>query len=63
MILRLGKFFNFKGARYIKSGGQNQGLDPLITEHIELEKGAMEYMKIDFNDIEVHFEGENKNFA
>lgn len=56
-------FLDFEGARYIESGGQNKGLDSLVTDHVEPEKGAMEYMEIDFNDIEVHFEGENKNFA
>ena len=56
-------FLDFKGARYIESGGQNQGLDSLVIDHVEPEKGAMEYMELDFNDIEVHFEGENKNFA
>ncbi|MFT5755790.1 MAG: hypothetical protein ACI9LM_000502 [Alteromonadaceae bacterium] len=56
-------FLDFEGARYIESGGQNKGLDSLVTHHVEPEKGAMEYMMLDFSDIEVHFEGENKNFA
>ena len=56
-------FLDFKGARYIESGGQNQGLDSLVTDHVEPEKGAMEYMELDFNDIEVHFEGDDKSFA
>ena len=56
-------FLDFKGARYIESGGQNKGLDSLVTHHVEPEKGAMEYMMLDFSAIEVHFEGENKHFA
>ena len=56
-------FLDFKGARYIEGGGQNKGLDSLVTHHVEPEKGAMEYMKLDFSDIEVHFEGKNKEFA
>jgi hypothetical protein len=49
-------FLDFKGARYIESGGQNAGLDSLITHHVEPEKDALEYLKLDFSDIEVHFE-------
>jgi hypothetical protein len=56
-------FLDFEGARYIESGGQNKGLDSLVTHHVEPEKGAMEYMKLDFSNVEVHFEGEHKNFA
>lgn len=53
-------FLDFKGARYIESGGQNAGLDSLVSHHVEPEKDALEYLKLDFSDIEVHFEG---NFA
>jgi hypothetical protein len=56
-------FLNFKGARYIEGGGQNKGLDSLINHHVEPEKGAMEYMTLDFNNIEVNFEGADKSFA
>lgn len=56
-------FLDFKGARYIEGGGQNPGLDSLITHHVEPEKDALEYLKLDFSDIEIHFEGNNKNFA
>jgi uncharacterized cupredoxin-like copper-binding protein len=52
-------FLDFKGARYIESGGQNPGLDSLVNHHVEPEKGAMEYMTLDFNNIEVNFEGDN----
>jgi hypothetical protein len=53
-------FLDFKGARYIESGGQNQGLDDLVVNHVEPEKDALEYLKLDFSDIEIHLE---KNFA
>ena len=54
-------FLNFKGARYIESGGQNPGLDSLVNHHVEPEKDAFEYMNLDFTNIEIHFEGGEKN--
>lgn len=56
-------FLNFKGARYIESGGQNSGLDSLVNHHVEPEKDAMEYLKLDFSNIEITFEGSEKEFA
>jgi len=57
-------FLDFKGARYIESGGQNNGLDDLISHHVEPEKDALEYLKLDFSNIEVTFEGgTNSQFA
>lgn len=56
-------FLNFKGARYIEGDGQNEGLDSLVEHHVEPEKGAMEYMKLDFNNVEVHLEGDNFAWA
>jgi len=56
-------FLDFKGARYIESGGQNKGLESLVSHHVEPEKGAMEYMTLDFNNVEIHFEGKKKKFA
>ncbi|MBL4659370.1 MAG: nuclear transport factor 2 family protein [Alcanivoracaceae bacterium] len=53
-------FLDFKGARYIESGGQNNGLNDLINHHVEPEKDALEYLKLDFSDIEIHLE---KDFA
>jgi len=50
-------FLDFKGARYVESGGQNEGLDDLVTHHVEPEKDALEYLKLDFSNIEVNFEG------
>jgi hypothetical protein len=56
-------FLDFKGARYIEGGGQNAGLNSLVEHHVEPEKDALEYLKLDFSDIEIHFEGNNKSFA
>ncbi len=56
-------FLDFEGARYIEGGGQNKGLDSLVSHHVEPEKDAMEYLKLDFANIEVHFEGDNFAWA
>jgi len=50
-------FLDFEGARYVESGGQNEGLDDLVTHHVEPEKDALEFLSLDFSDIDVHFEG------
>jgi len=57
-------FLDFEGARYVESGGQNVGLNDLVLHHVEPEKDSLEYLKLDFSDIEINFEGEPKvNFA
>lgn len=56
-------YLDFKGARYIEGGGQNAGLDSLVEHHVEPEKDALEYLKLDFSEIEVHFEGDSNSFA
>jgi len=56
-------FLDYKGARYIEGGGQNAGLDSLVEHHVKPEKDALAYLKLDFSDIEVHFEGQDKSFA
>ncbi|MRX27528.1 DUF4440 domain-containing protein [Kangiella sp. HZ709] len=53
-------FLDFEGARFIESGGQNEGLDSLVTHHVEPEKDALEYLELDFSNVEIHFEN---NFA
>ena len=50
-------FLDFEGARYVESGGQNEGLDDLVTHHVEPEKDTLEFLSLDFSNIEVHFEG------
>lgn len=56
-------FLDFSGARFIESGGQNVGLDSLVNHHVEPEKDAMEYLELDFSDIEITFEGKEQDFA
>ena len=56
-------FLDYKGARYIEGGGQNAGLNSLVEHHVEPEKDALEYLKLSFSEIEVHFEGDDKSFA
>jgi len=49
-------FLDYEGARYFESGGSNEGLDDLVTHHVEPEKDSLEYLELDFANIEVHFE-------
>ena len=56
-------FLDFKGARYIEGGGQNPGLESLVSHHVEPEKDAFDYLKLNFSNIEVNFEGKDKSFA
>lgn len=50
-------FLDFDGARYVESGGQNEGLRDLIEHHVEPEGDALEGLTLIFSNIEVHFEG------
>ncbi len=51
-------FLDFDGARYVESGGQNEGLTDLIEHHVEPEGDALEFLKLTFSNIETHFEGD-----
>ena len=53
-------FLDYKGARYVESGGQNEGLDDLVKNHVEPEKDALEFLELDYSNIEIHLE---KDFA
>ncbi|MDH5805320.1 MAG: DUF4440 domain-containing protein [Gemmatimonadota bacterium] len=53
-------FLDFPGARYVETGGQNEGLDDLVTNHVEPEGEALEGLTLTYSNIETHFEG---NFA
>jgi hypothetical protein len=53
-------FLDFKGARYIESGGQNEGLDDLVKNHVEPEKDALAFLDLEYSNIEIHLE---KDFA
>lgn len=51
-------FLDFKGARYIETGGQNEGLDDLIHNHVEPEGDVLDGLSLGFSNIETHFEGD-----
>ena len=51
-------FLDFEGARYIESGGQNEGLDDLVTHHVEPEGDALDGLELTFSNIETHIEGD-----
>jgi len=50
-------FLDFEGARYIESGGQNQGLSDLVDHHVVPEGDALEDFDLTFSNIETHLEG------
>ncbi|NCF73647.1 MAG: DUF4440 domain-containing protein [Gammaproteobacteria bacterium] len=51
-------FLDFEGARYIESGGQNEGLDDLVIHHVEPEGDALDGLDLIFSNIETHVEGD-----
>jgi len=51
-------FLDFPEARYIESGGQNEGLDDLVSHHVEPEKDALVFLNLDFSNIEIHLEND-----
>ena len=51
-------FLDFEGARYIESGGQNEGLDDLIEHHVEPEADAFDKLELNYSDPEIHLEGD-----
>lgn len=51
-------YLDFDGARYIESGGQNEGLEDLVVHHVEPEKDALEFLELDFSNIEVNVEND-----
>ena len=53
-------YYDFVGARYIESGGQNEGLNDLVEHHVEPEGDALSNFELSLVNIEVHVEG---NFA
>ena len=53
-------YLDFDGARYIESGGQNEGLTDLVEHHVEPEGDALDNFELSLFDIETHIEG---NFA
>ena len=51
-------FLDFDGARYVESGGQNEGLQDLIEHHVEPEGDALAGLDLAFTNIETHVEGD-----
>ena len=51
-------FLDFEGARYVESGGQNEGLDDLVNHHVEPEGDALSGLELTFGEVETHFEGD-----
>lgn len=50
-------FLDFEGARYFESGGQNEGLNDLVGHHVEPEGDALEFLELEYSNIETYFEG------
>lgn len=51
-------FLDFEGARYVESGGQNEGLKDLIEHHVVPEGDHLDNFSLKFENIEVHLEGD-----
>ena len=51
-------YLDFKGARYIEGGGQNEGLADLIGHHVEPEGDALDNFELDLTNVETHVEGD-----
>jgi hypothetical protein len=47
-------FLDFDGARYIESGGQNEGLADLVENHVEPEGHALADFELVFSAAEIH---------
>ena len=49
-------FLNWEGARYFEGGGQNEGLEDLVVNHVEPE--AELGLTLGFDNVQTHFEGD-----
>lgn len=49
-------YLDFEGARYVETGGQDKGLADLVENHVVPEGDHLDELKLDFNNIEIHFE-------
>ncbi|MFQ5550723.1 MAG: YybH family protein, partial [Gemmatimonadales bacterium] len=49
-------YLDFEGARYVESGGQNEGLADLVENHVVPEGEALE-LQLEFTNVETRFEG------
>lgn len=51
-------YLDFEGARYVESGGQNEGLADLLEHHVVPESDALENFELSLSDIETNVEGD-----
>jgi ketosteroid isomerase-like protein len=51
-------FLGQDGARFIESGGQNEGLRDLVEHHVEPEGDVLDGLDLTFTNIEIHVEGD-----
>ena len=51
-------FLGQDGARYVETGGQNEGLDDLVEHHVVPEGDVLDRLDLAFSNIETHIEGE-----
>ena len=51
-------FLDFEGARYVESGGQNEGLTDLVEHHVEPEGDALEDFELSLSNVETNIEGD-----
>ena len=49
-------YLDFEGARYVETGGQNEGLADLVENHVVPEGDHLDDLKLDFSNIEINFE-------
>jgi len=51
-------YLDFEGARYVESGGQNEGLTDLVEHHVEPEGDALDNFELNLTNVETHVEGD-----
>jgi hypothetical protein len=51
-------YLDFEGARYVESGGQNEGLTDLIEHHVEPEGDALDDFELSLSNVETNIEGD-----
>ena len=51
-------YLDFAGARYVESGGQNEGLTDLVEHHVEPEGESLADFELSLTNVETHIEGE-----
>lgn len=51
-------YLDFEGARYVESGGQNEGLTDLVDHHVVPEGDALSDFELSLSGIETHVEAD-----